>query len=55
LARTPYPSTPDLLQLLSSRFVWQGENNKVEYTYGWYSASAGNKYYAKGNNKINEA
>jgi hypothetical protein len=32
-----------LLQLLSSRFVWQGENSNVEYTYGWYSASAGNK------------
>jgi hypothetical protein len=22
--------------------VWQGENSKVEYNYGWYSASAGN-------------
>jgi hypothetical protein len=32
-----------LLQLLSGRFVWQGENSKVEYTYSWYSASAGNK------------
>jgi hypothetical protein len=26
----------------------------IEYTYGWYSASAGNKYYAKGNNMVNE-
>jgi hypothetical protein len=32
-----------LLQLLSSRFIWQGENSKVEYTYDWYSTSAGNK------------
>jgi hypothetical protein len=32
-----------LLQRLSSKFVWQGENSKVEYTYGWYSASAENK------------
>jgi hypothetical protein len=31
-----------LLQLLSSRFEYQRENSKVEYTYGWYSASAGN-------------
>jgi hypothetical protein len=23
-----------LLQLLSSRFVWQGKKSKVEYTYG---------------------
>jgi hypothetical protein len=28
---------------LSSR----GENSKVEYTYGWYSASAGNECYIK--------
>jgi hypothetical protein len=32
-----------LLQLLNSRFVWQEKNSKVEYTYGWYSASVGNK------------
>jgi hypothetical protein len=32
-----------LLQLLSNRFVWQEENSKVEYTYGWYSVSAVNK------------
>jgi hypothetical protein len=32
-----------LLQLLSSRFVWQGENSKVKYTYDSYSASVGNK------------
>jgi hypothetical protein len=24
-----------------------GENSKVEYTYGWYSASAINKWYVK--------
>jgi hypothetical protein len=35
---------------LSSR----GENSKVEYTYGWYSASAGNKWYGKGNKKVNK-
>jgi hypothetical protein len=29
-----------------------GGNSKVEYTYGWYSASAGNKLYAKDNNKV---
>jgi hypothetical protein len=27
-------------------------NSKVEYTYSWYSASAGNKWYAKDNNKV---
>jgi hypothetical protein len=27
--------------------VWQGKNSKVEYTYGWYAASAGNKLYAR--------
>jgi hypothetical protein len=31
-----------------------GENSKVEYTYGWYSASARNKWYAKGNKKVNK-
>jgi hypothetical protein len=36
-----------LLQLLSYRFIWQGENGKVEYTYGWYSASVVNKWYVK--------
>jgi hypothetical protein len=25
----------------------RGKNRKDEYTYGWYSASAGNKWYAK--------
>jgi hypothetical protein len=40
----------------SEQQVWvAGENSKVEYTYGWYSASAGNKWYAKGNNKVNKA
>jgi hypothetical protein len=29
-------------------------NSKVEYTYGWYSASAEIKSYAKGNNKVNK-
>jgi hypothetical protein len=37
----------NFLQLLSSRFLWQGENSKVEYTYGWYSASVVNKSYVK--------
>jgi hypothetical protein len=27
---------------LSSKFAKQGKNRKVEYTYGWYSASARN-------------
>jgi hypothetical protein len=29
-----------------------GENSKVEYTYGCYSASTGNKSYAKDNKKV---
>jgi hypothetical protein len=29
-------------------------NSKVKYTFGWYSASAGIKLYAKGNNKVNK-
>jgi hypothetical protein len=28
-----------------------GENSKVEYTYGWYSTSAGGNFFAKRNNK----
>jgi hypothetical protein len=44
------PSSP------SEQWVWvAGENSKVEYTYGWYSASAENKWYAKGNNNVNKA
>jgi hypothetical protein len=46
------------LELLIEEFQYifsfwvAGKNSKVEYTYGWYSASAGNKWYATDNNKV---
>jgi hypothetical protein len=36
---------------MNSRFWVAGENSKDENTYGWYSASVGNKWYAAYNNK----
>jgi hypothetical protein len=39
--RTPHRRILVHLLLLSSRFEYQVENSKVEYTYGWHSASAG--------------
>jgi hypothetical protein len=39
----------------SEQQVWvAGENSKVEYTYGWYSAVVGIIWYEKGNNKVNQ-
>jgi hypothetical protein len=43
------PSSPSEQQVC----IAEG-NSKAEYTYGWYSASAGIKWYVKGNNKVNK-
>jgi hypothetical protein len=43
------PSSPSEQQVYTV-----GGNIKVEYTYGWYSASAGIKWSVEGNNKVNK-
>jgi hypothetical protein len=47
----------ELLQIFFSFWaagLYSRGNSKVEYTYGWYSASVGNKWYARVINKVNE-